>query len=293
MKQPFFSICIPVYNMAGTIGLSVESVLRQTCDDWELVIVDDCSTDGTWELLCQKYSNHSKISLHRNEKNLKQWGNLNRCIQLAIGEWIGFLPADDTYRLHALETVKREVSLDESVILWMHAHLCHGEGVVTNIVPVFNHITKFMSDELAEILYLQGNIFGELSSFFISKKNINICFRDCLGAPDLDFYVRLLRANPQGQCVYWPDALALVLQHPNSISSTETKSGRVYAMVLDSIGELGALGWRYPIVLRQYLRAMAFFLRRYARIPGRRWSLLTQNLRSIKVLRENPLKTAK
>lgn len=280
---------MPVYNMVDTVWLSVESMLSQTCTDWSLIIVDDASTDGTWELLCKEYGSNAKISLHRNEKNLKQWGNLNRCLELARGEWVGFLPADDTYRLHALETVKQEVLKDESLVLWTHAHLCHGEGIVPNIVPVYDQETHFNAGKLAELLYLKGNLFGELSSYFFRLRTATssgIRFRDTKVPLDYEFWVRLLHSTPAASCMYWPDVLAGVLQHEGSGSSDWIRSGANQRMVLDSIGELGILGWRYPVVFHQYLRAMAFFLRRHSRIPGRRWSLLIRNLRSIKILWE-------
>jgi glycosyltransferase involved in cell wall biosynthesis len=287
MRKPFFSICIPVYNMVGTIGASIESVLKQTCDDWELIIVDDCSADGTWELLQQDYGAHQKISLHRNERNLKQWGNLNRCLELASGEWLGFLPADDTYRLHALETIKEQVKARPNVILWTHAHLCHGEGVVPNIIPVFNHVTEFTSDALAELLYLKGNLFGELSSYFVrtsAVSNLGLRVRDSRTALDHDFWVRLLHDSPGKKCIYWPDVLATVLQHEGSGSSDWIRSGANQRMVLDSIGELGALGWSSSVIRSQRLRAIAFFAKRYRMIPGNRWELLFQNLRTLKIL---------
>jgi len=284
--SPFFSICIPVYNMVDTIQLSIDSVLQQTCTDWELIIVDDCSTDGTWELIEKKYSNHPKISLHRNERNLKQWGNLNRCLELANGLWLGFLPADDTYRLHALETIKREVEKRENIILWMHAHLCHGEGIVPNIVPVYNRVTEFTSDELANLLYLKGNIFGELSSYFVRTKSVNdlgLRLRNSIGAIDHDFWVRLLHASPGTESIYWPDVLATVLLHEGSDGSALIRNGKVYRMVLDSIGELGALGWSSSVIQQQCLRAVAFFAKRYGMIPGNRWKILLNNLRLLKI----------
>jgi glycosyltransferase involved in cell wall biosynthesis len=286
MSKPFFSICIPVYNMVGTIGASIESVLKQTCDDWELIIVDDCSADGTWELLQRKYSAHPKISLYRNVRNLKQWGNLNRCLELASGDWLGLLPADDTYRLHALETIKRQVVAGPDVILWAHAHLCHGEGIIPNIVPVYNQVTEFTSEALAELLYLKGNLFGELSSYFVrisTVHELNLKVRDCKTALDYDFWVRLLHDTPGKKCIYWPDVLTTVLQHDGSGSSDWIRSGANQRMVLDSIGELGALGWSSSVIRRQRLRALAFFAKRFRMIPGNRWELLLRNLRSMKV----------
>ena len=273
--------------MVDTIQLSIDSVLQQTCTDWELIIVDDCSTDGTWELIEKKYSNHPKISLHRNERNLKQWGNLNRCLELASGQWLGLLPADDTYRLHALRTIKSEVEKQDSTILWMHAHLCHGEGIVPNIVPVYNQVVEFRSEALAELLYLRGNIFGELSSYFVRTEEVNrrgLRVRDSSGALDHDFWVRFLHASPGKKCIYWPDVLATVLQHEGSGSSEWNRTGQNQRMVLDSIGELGMLGWVPWVIIRQYFRAILFCIKRSRNIPGNTLKLLCENIVKLRIV---------
>ena len=295
MPQPFFSICIPVYNMVDTVRLSIESVLHQTCGDWELIIVDDCSTDGTWEILSNSYGGHPKISLHRNEKNLKQWGNLNRCLELVSGEWIGLLPADDTYRPHALETIKREVAKDNDLILWTHAHLCHGEGAIANIVPVYNQATRFSAGELAEILYLKDNIFGELSSYFFRREVLSTLdkkFQNC-SYEDYDFWVRFLRSQPGKGCVYWPDILATVLLHQESASAEMIRSNYAERRVLETIGGLGKFGWPARVIFLQYLRALKFFITHYHKIPGDRWSLLFTTLHSLKVGNHKPKKSFK
>ena len=279
--------------MTNTVRLSIESVLHQTCEDWELIIVDDCSTDGTWDILCNSYSNHPKISLHRNGQNLKIWGNLNRCLELVSGEWIGFLPADDTYRPHALETIKREVAEESDLILWTHAHLCHGEGVITNIVPVYNQVTRFSAGTLAEILYLKGNIFGELSSYFFNGEVLSTLdekFQNC-SYEDYVFWVRLLRSQPGKGCIYLPDILASVLLHQESASAEIIRNNYAESRVLEAIGRLGKFGWPPRVIFLQYLRALKFFITHYPKISGARWSLLFTALLSLKVGNHHPKKS--
>lgn len=286
MNKPFFSICIPVYNMVDTISLSIESVLQQTCDNWELIIVDDCSTDGTWELLQQEYASHPKISLHRNQNNLKLWGNFNICIDLAKGEWWGLLAADDTYRLHALETIRKEVTKNKKIVLWTHAHLCSGEHIPAHIVPVYNQLKIFQAGKLAELLYTKGNIFGEISSYFVKNKNVKeatLQFRECSTSEDLDFWIRLLHANTDASAIYWPDVLASVLLHPASASAEITRSRADIRGLFETVARLGSLGWPLRVVIYQYIRLIFFFFRRYSLISGDRWALLKKALFSIKI----------
>jgi len=272
--------------MIGTIGSSIESVIKQTCDDWELIIVDDCSTDGTWEYLQKTYTNHPKISLHRNNKNLKLWGNFNSCIHLAKGEWWGLLAADDTYRLHALETIRKEVTKNEKTILWTHTHMCSGEDVPAHIVPVYNQLKIFQAGKLAELLYTKGNIFGEISSYFVKNKNVKeatLQFRECSTSEDLDFWIRLLHANTDSSAIYWPDVLTSVLLHTESASAKITYSHDGIRGIFETVERLGYLGWPLRVVIYQYIRLILFFFRRYPLISGDRWALLKKAIFSIKI----------
>lgn len=90
---PFFSMIMPVYNRAARVESAVVSVNNQTFTDWELIIVDDCSTDNTWEVLQQFKS--EKVRLLRNEKNAERCITRNNGIREAKGAYITFLDSDD------------------------------------------------------------------------------------------------------------------------------------------------------------------------------------------------------
>lgn len=88
------SVCIPSYNSEKYIALAIESVLLQTCQEFELIVVDDCSTDNTFEIA--KAFNDPRIQLIRNKANLGAQSNWNKCLSLATGKYIKILPGDDT-----------------------------------------------------------------------------------------------------------------------------------------------------------------------------------------------------
>ena len=90
---PIFSVYIPAYNHAKYLGQTIESVLEQTYGDFELIIIDDCSTDNTRELV-HSYED-KRISYHFNEKNLGCVASHNRGLVLARGSYITPLDADD------------------------------------------------------------------------------------------------------------------------------------------------------------------------------------------------------
>ena len=92
------SVIVPVYNMAaeGKLNYCLDSLVNQTIDDYEIIAVDDCSTDNSLEILRTyeiKYSD--KLKVIASSVNRKQGGAKNLGLEAAKGEWIGFIDSDD------------------------------------------------------------------------------------------------------------------------------------------------------------------------------------------------------
>lgn len=101
--QPRLSVLIPAYNVEPFIEEAVESVRRQTFTDWEIVAVDDASTDRTAALL--RGMRNERIRIEENPRNLGMTGNWNRCLSLARGAIVFKLDSDDVLEPRALEHV--------------------------------------------------------------------------------------------------------------------------------------------------------------------------------------------
>jgi glycosyltransferase involved in cell wall biosynthesis len=93
--SPLACICIPAYNAEKTIASTLRSVLGQTYVNLIVLVVDNCSTDGTIAVV-NSFSD-PRLSLHRNPVNLGGEGNFNRCIALAAGKYTAIYHADDIY----------------------------------------------------------------------------------------------------------------------------------------------------------------------------------------------------
>jgi glycosyltransferase involved in cell wall biosynthesis len=101
---PVVSICLPNLNTRPFLEERMESILRQTFADWELIIVDDYSTDGAWELF-QKYAQlDSRIKLFRGPK-LGLYPGWNAAIERATGDFVYIATSDDTMSSRCLETL--------------------------------------------------------------------------------------------------------------------------------------------------------------------------------------------
>src|SRR6478736_6105752 len=89
------TVCLPTYNAGTYLDESLRSAVEQTHRDIEVLVVDNCSTDGTQEMVTAWESQDARIRYVRNSSNLGMVRNFNRCLELADGEYIKFLCADD------------------------------------------------------------------------------------------------------------------------------------------------------------------------------------------------------
>lgn len=89
------SIIMPNYNCGKYVAETIESVLAQTYENWELIFVDDCSTDNSMDIV--KSFQDDRIRIFQNEKNSGAAITRNRALQEAKGRWIAFLDSDDLW----------------------------------------------------------------------------------------------------------------------------------------------------------------------------------------------------
>ncbi len=101
--MPLVSVCVPVYNGGDLLERSLKSILAQTFTNYELLVVDDGSTDGSYERAQSIVGSAPRARLIRNTHNLGLVGNWNRCVELARGEFVKFVFQDDWINPTCLE----------------------------------------------------------------------------------------------------------------------------------------------------------------------------------------------
>lgn len=111
------SIVLPVYNAKNFVDKTVESVFQQTFSNWELIIVDDCSKDGTYDYLYEKYSNVANVKVFKNEVNSGAGMTRNKGLQEASADIIAFLDADDLWLPRKLELQLAHLRRNNSAIV--------------------------------------------------------------------------------------------------------------------------------------------------------------------------------
>ena len=102
-NQPLVSVIMPCYNMEKYIAATIESVQRQTYPHWELLIVDDTSTDGTADIVRSHQIQDERIHFVVKPKHSGIADTRNQCISMAKGRFLAFLDADDLWHPEKLE----------------------------------------------------------------------------------------------------------------------------------------------------------------------------------------------
>lgn len=103
MNNPRVSVILPAYNSGPFIGSAIESILSQTFSDFEFIIIDDCSSDHTWERIGEYAAKDKRIIARRNDRNMNLSATLNQGIALAKGEYIARMDHDDVALSQRLE----------------------------------------------------------------------------------------------------------------------------------------------------------------------------------------------
>jgi len=114
MHKPLFSVLIANYNNGNYIKETLDSVFAQDYTNWEIIIVDDASTDNSKDVYAL-YAGDSRIHIYYNEENKGVTYTKWRCLEYAKGELCGFLDPDDTILPNALSLMVNAHSLDDDI----------------------------------------------------------------------------------------------------------------------------------------------------------------------------------
>ena len=132
MKIPKVSVLMPNYNCEKYLSESIESVLNQTFKDFEFIIIDDCSTDNSWEIIQEFAKKDERIVAMRNDENLKICKTLNKWLEIAKWEYIARMDSDDIALENWLEEVYKKISENKEIWLcWWNIYLIDWEGKET------------------------------------------------------------------------------------------------------------------------------------------------------------------
>lgn len=176
-NRPLVSIVMPTFNRESYLNRSISSVLKQTYSDWELVIVDDGSTDNTFQLVNGFISKYENIRYVRHS-NRKSPLTTNAGILASCGDYITFLGSDDEYKE---EHIKLRIDF---MIANPDIDMIHG-GVEIVGHPYVKDKNDFSKEIHISECVVGGTFFGKRSIFFELDG-----FKDLIYSDDSDFFER-------------------------------------------------------------------------------------------------------
>lgn len=150
IESPKVSILIPVFNRKDYIAECIQSALDQTFTDFEIVVVDNASNDGTWEI-CRRFAEADpRVRIFRNESNIGPVRNWIRCAQEAKGEYSKILFSDDCLEPNCLSEMVPKLNDSEVAIVYCAARI--GKSRNESIIAYSQADSSMVSS--AQFLYL-------------------------------------------------------------------------------------------------------------------------------------------
>lgn len=220
------SLCIPTHNNASVISDALSSALRQTCSPFEILVLDNCSTDDTEGVIRKLASGHPHVRYVRHPENIGMAGNFSACVALARGEYVQILCADDALEPTCVEVLQTALHNEPASVLAACGRTLVDEALrPLRVVRARARREVVPGSRLARECFVEGNVIGEPSAVMFRReaalRGFNADYSQLL---DLDMWFHLLS---QGAGVLLPEALCLVRQHDKQVTERNIHSGRV------------------------------------------------------------------
>ena len=210
VRLPKVSVAIPVYNGESHLAETIDSVLAQSWGDFELIICDDRSTDGSLDVAASR--SDGRIRILRNDRNLGFGGNWNRCLAATQGSYIKILPQDDLLHRDCLSKQAEVLESDAAgeVALVFCARAIVGPSGRSHLTRRLSGKTASYSGAgIAKLTARKGtNPIGEPGAVLFRRAAARAAGPFNGARPfviDIDYWLRLLK---HGHAVYLPDVLA-------------------------------------------------------------------------------------
>ncbi len=224
MNGPKVSICIPTYNYARFLPEAIDSVLKQTFTDYEILIIDDCSHDNTKEVVSEYAKKDKRIRFKINLINIGMVNNWNLCLSEARGEYIKPVFSDDLLSSpNALQKMVSFLDSDRNISLVSTARkFIDPESKTIKILSHFKNDTVLSGEEVINrCLSEQKNLIGEPTAVMFRKKDATRGFlHNYTHIVDLEMWFHFLE---KGDFAYIHEPLCSFRIHPDQQTKKNTK----------------------------------------------------------------------
>lgn len=251
MNGPLVSIITPVYNAVQFLDETLTSVLAQSYSNWELILVDDASTDQSFTQIQCWAKKEPRIKVLQQLENLGVAAARNAALQTAAGKYIAFLDSDDCWDQHKLEIQVNFMESQKVALSHTAYRKIDSRGkVITAKIKVDQHVNY--------VQLLKHNQIGFLTAMY-NQEQIGKVFFKPIGHEDFAFWLHILKS---GQMSYGIDSvLASYRVHPNSISHHKLKAASFTWTIYRQVEKLSHLRSLYYFIHYAF-RAGFKFLKR-------------------------------
>ena len=224
------SIITPVYNSEKYIAETIESVLAQTYSDWEMIIVDDCSTDNSKEIIRKFTENENRIRLIEFEENAGTGKARDVALKNAKGRFVAFLDSDDMWMPEKLEKQFLFMTENNYPISFTSYKMIDENGSdLKRIIQVVQSVNLHQ--------YLKNTIIGYSSSMIDLKQTGSFQIADIRIRVDTQVWISLLK---KGFVAYGLDEVLMIYRvHKNSISSNKFYAAKKTWNLFYNVEKLG------------------------------------------------------
>ncbi|WP_079717468.1 glycosyltransferase family 2 protein [Parapedobacter luteus] len=214
VHNPCVTIITPLYNGGQFVSESIASIVNQTYSNWELIVIDDCSTDDGTRIVEEYQKGDNRIKLIRNECNLGPAKTRNLGIEAAAGRYIAFLDSDDIWLPNKLEVQLRFMEDNNTPFTFAYYEQIDEQGKLIKKMDYFPKKVTYRST-------MMSNKIGCLTAMYDTQYFGKVYMVDIRNRQDYTLWLQLLKKVDYAYCV--PEILARYRVRKGSISSNKWK----------------------------------------------------------------------
>jgi len=227
--KPLVSIITPVYNCQDYLAQTIDSILRQTFKEWELILIDDCSEDESLSIVQKYVSADSRIILKRLSVNSGPAVSRNEGIKIAKGRYIAFCDSDDIWCEEKLCLQISAMNSTQAKVCFTSYYKMLEDGIKTKrIVRALPEVTYDM--------LLNSNFIGCSTAMYDTSRCGKVYMPDIIKRQDYGLWLRILSGG--GYAIGLCEPLVYYRLRSNSVSSNKFKAAQYHWKVLRDVTDI-------------------------------------------------------
>lgn len=252
MNEPLITIALSVYNVEPYLRQSLDTIINQTYRNLEILCIDDCSTDNTYNILLEYQKKDNRINVIKLPRNQGLSDSRNKAIQIAKGEYILMLDGDDLFAIDMVEKAYKKIhETGADIVMWDYC-VFYNENDLPKLIQKPSDLIGF--DESNKVALLQRPAFTWVKLVSThALREYGIKFPHGLTKQDIPVWWYIVTKFEK--IAILPERLSYYRQNPFNTTSRKDKSVYSLAYVMDITGEYLKTCGLYDKYKNEYLRS--------------------------------------